>query len=208
MRPYVIALGVMALLIGSLFQAAETTGIRLMRMFGTLGILLFGIVGTMAISRWQSRAGLQTVEAGLKSLEPECLITDWAHQGKGRPDFLIVAPAGLIAITLDEMPHTVKGARAADRIAKARQRATDSVRWLRDQMTCGFGDGTSVSEIPVSAFVVLLRRQAKPEDTSEGVTVLNPEELSSKLGGFKVPVTLDERLRIKLTRHFRHAANG
>jgi len=55
-RRYVITLMFLALVIGSLFRAADQTGIRLMKMFGVMGIFLFGVVGTMALTRLQSGA--------------------------------------------------------------------------------------------------------------------------------------------------------
>lgn len=201
-RAYLIALALIALLVGSLFQAAEATGIRLMKMFATLGILLFGIVGTLMVTRWQTRTGLGAVEQALKSMEPEGLITDWAFKDKARPDFLVVAPAGLVAVCVDETAQSVRPKKAASIIGRARARVQSSVRWLQDQMGNG-ADLEAVPEIPVEAFLVLTRRKAQAEDSVEGVTVVNPEELTERLEAFRTPVVLDEAFRVKLTRHYR-----
>jgi hypothetical protein len=207
-RAYLIALAVIALLIGSLFQAAEATGVRVMRMFGTMGIALFGIVATMMIVRWQSRTGLGDVERAIKSLEPEGLISDWAFQGRGRPDYLVVAPAGIIAICLDETAQAVREKKAVHRIAKGRERVKESVRWLRDRMGTGLTLGDGVRELKVGAYLVLLRRKARPEDSADDVAVVNPEELAERLAGFRAPAVLDHQARIKLTRHFRDTGRG
>jgi hypothetical protein len=207
-RAYLIALAVIALLIGSLFQAAEATGVRVMRMFGTMGIAFFGIVATMMIVRWQSRTGLGDVERAIKSLEPEGLITDWAFQGRGRPDYLVVAPAGIIAICLDETAQAVREKKAVHRIGKGRERVKESVRWLRDRMGTGLTLGDGVTELKVGAYLVLLRRKARPEDSADDVAVVNPEELAERLAGFRAPAALDQQARIKLTRHFRDTGRG
>lgn len=206
MRPYLIALAVIALLVGSLFQAAEATGVRVMRMFGTMGIAFFGIVGSLMITRWQSRTGLGGVEKALKGLEPDCVITDWAHNTKGRPDYLVAAPGGLVAICVDETAQSVRSNKAGSRLARARARVQASAQWLMDAI--GEQPGTDSASPPVGALLVLTRRQAEPEDSADGVTVVNPEELAERLAEYRAPGVLDEAARRRLTRHYRQLASG
>lgn len=210
MRRYVIALVIMAILIGSLFKAADQTGIRLMAMFATIGIFLFGIIGTLAINRWQSRSGLKDIETALKSLEPKCLITDWAYQGGGKPDYLVVGPGGIVAICLDDTPQSTRAKRAAALVAKGRDRAQGSVRWLWDRLSAAAPGltpplGESVQEMPVTPVLVLVRRRALAEYTTGGVAVLNAEQLAESLRSVSERNLLEEPARVRLTRVFRSA---
>ncbi|HWI61676.1 MAG TPA: hypothetical protein VNT75_07565 [Symbiobacteriaceae bacterium] len=197
MRRYVIVLIVMAILIGSLFRASEQTGVRLMNMFATIGIFLFGVVGTMALSRWQSSAGLKEVQAALKSLEPGWVITDWAHQGGGRPDYLLVGPGGIVSVCLDETPQSTWARFARKRLERSRDRAEATVRWLQERRPEG--------ETPVSAVLVLTRRRADADSAAGAVPVLNAEQLAEHIRSLGSQELLDERARIALTRTFRSA---
>lgn len=207
MRRYVITLMFLALLIGSLFRAADQTGIGLMKMFGVMGIFLFGVVGTMALTRLQSRSGLKQVESALKSLEPDFLITDWVYKGGGRPDYLLVGAAGLVAICVEEMPESAKR-QGPTRVAKARDRVEATVRWLRDRLNQAAADlktplGELVQELPVGAVVVLTRSRAKEAYTAEGVSVLNAESLAAHIRSLGNRNLLDQPTRVRLTRLFR-----
>lgn len=197
MRRYVIVLIFMAILIGSLFRASEQTGIRLMNMFATIGIFLFGVVGTLALNRWQSSTGLKEVQAALKSLEPDWVITDWAHQGGGRPDYLLVGPGGIVSVCLDETPQSTWARFARKRLERSRERAEASVRWLRDRRP--------EEEPPVSAVLVLTRRKAEADNAAATVAVVNAEHLAEQIRSLGSRELLDERARIALTRTFRSA---
>jgi hypothetical protein len=209
-RRYVIVLAVMAVLIGSLFKAGAQTGVRLMNMFATIGVFLFGVVGTLALTRWQSREGHKAIEAALKSLEPTWLITDWAHNGGGKPDYLLVGPGGIVAICVDETPQSSWKRTAIRKVARSRERTLAAVRWLRDRLSAMGADATALvregtNEVPVTPLVVMTRRQAVPDYTAEGVTVVNPDQLAAHIRGLGERELLDERTRIKLTRTFRTA---
>ena len=198
MRRYVIVLVLMAILVGSLFRASQQTGVRLMNMFATIGIFLFGVVGTLALSRWQSGEGLKEVRAALKSLEPDWVITDWAHQGGGRPDYLLVGPGGIVSVSIDETPQSAWARFARSRVARSRGRAEAAARWLRDRMGAG-------PEVPVSTVLVLLRRRAEAGFAAGGVAVLNAEALAGHVRALDDSALPDQRARIRLTRTFRSA---
>lgn len=197
MRRYVIALVFMAILIGSLFRASADTGVRLMNMFATIGIFLFGVVGTLALTRWQSQNGVKDVQAALKALEPDWVITDWAGQGGGRPDYLLVGPGGIVCVCVDETPQSTWARFARKRVARGCERARGAERWVRDRLGSG---GT----MPVSATLLLTRRRADAEYTADGVTVLNPLALTDHVRpmGDTEPL-LDQRERFSLTRKLR-----
>lgn len=210
MRAYLIGLTIMAVLVGTLFRAAEQTGIPLMRMFGTFGIFLFGVVGTMALGRLQSRSGLREIEAALKSLEPEWVVTDWAYQGKGRPDYLVIGPGGAVAICLDETPQSAWARRAEASIARGRAKAEVAAGWVQQQLSAAANGiqgplAGQVTGLPVSPVLLLNRRRAVPGYSAEGVPVLNAEELAAHIQSLAQGERLDQQGRIKLTRVLRGA---
>lgn len=208
MRRYIVTMFIIAFLVGTLFKAADQTGIRLMKMFGTIGIFLFGVVGSLAVSRWQSRTGLKEIEAALKSLEPEFLITDWAYRGGGRPDYVLVGSGALVAVCLEEVAQTSRAKSAEGKIAKSRLKVQDAVRWLRDRIRIAAPDlkaplGNLLQEMPVAAVVILARRKALPEYTADGVAVLNADQLAAHLRALNERAFLGESERIKVTRLLR-----
>jgi hypothetical protein len=196
MRRYIVTLAVMALLIGALFRGADETGVRLLKMFGTIGIFLFGVVGTLALNRWQSGTGRRETEAALKSLEPDWLITDWADEGGARPDYVLVGPAGVVAICLDDTPQSAWARTAAARLGRARERAARAAEWVR---------GHLAGDLPVMPLVVLTRREAAPTDSADGVTVLNPDRLAAHVRSLSDRTLLDLPARVRLTRTLRTA---
>ncbi|HEY3363781.1 MAG TPA: hypothetical protein VGK74_01840 [Symbiobacteriaceae bacterium] len=208
MRRYLIALVVIALLAGSFFRSAEQSGSKIMNMFGVLAIFLLGILGTMAAIRWQSRTGLKETEAALKSLEPDCVLTDWYSRGGGRPDYLVVGPGGMAAVCVDETPGNWSKKRAAAAVAAARGRAQNTVDWLRDRLGEAAPEvkgplGDSVHDLPSRPIVVLTRRPATAAYTVAGVTVLNADQLAAHVRSLWERPLLSEQDRIQLTRLLR-----
>lgn len=210
MRPYIIALAIIAVLVGSLFRGTAETGYRLFNMFATMGVFLFGVVGTMALTRWHSRQGHKAIETELKSLEPDWLITDWAYQGGGKPDYLLVGPAGIVAVCVDETPQSSFARFARSKVARSRERTLAAVRWLRDRLTGAAGSSTlpvsqGAPDLPVTPILVMTRRRAEVDYTAEGVMVVNPDQLAAQIRSLGERELLDERARVKLTRAFRTA---
>lgn len=202
LRRYVIVLVLMAILIGSLFRASAETGVKIMSMFAYIGLFLFGVVGSLALTRLQSSHGLKAVQGALKSLEPDWLITDWAYRGGGRPDYLLVGPGGLVVICLDETPQSTWPFRPQRRLIRSRERTQAAVRWLRDRLSGTAADG---EELPVTAVMVMTRRQAEADDSIGGVTALNAEQLAEHIRALGAAELLDQRARVSLTRTFRSA---
>lgn len=206
MRRYLVTLGLMAVLIGAIWKGGELTGIRQFREVAYVGALFFGFFGSLAAGRWQSNAGKKALEAVLKSLEPEGILTDWSTEKGDRPDYLVVGPGGLVAVVVDDLAQTAFRAKAGRKVAVARFRAEDAVRWLRDQLTArstavqGALDGATLNVTPV---VVLVRRRALPEYSADGVKVLNPEGLAEFIRSTWTEATLDKPARVRLTRLFR-----
>lgn len=198
----------MAFAVGALFKAADETGVKILKMFGVIGIFLIGVVGSLALSRLQSRSGLKEVEKSLKSLEPDYFITDWAFQGGGKPDFLLVGPCGLVSVCLDETPQSTKGRSMEAKASKGRERAQATVRWLRDRLNQSAPElkaplADVVTEIPVAAVLVYTRRRVDPAYGGDGVTALNPEGLVAHIRSLAEQPIFNQQARVALTRLYR-----
>lgn len=203
MRRYVVVLVILALATGGLYQAAEATGSGLLTMFATLGLFLIGAVGTLALNRHQAESGVREVQQALKSLEPECFITDWTSDPGERPDYLVVGPAGLHAVCVDDIPQTAKATKALLRIAQSRDRTVAASSWVRRRLIQAADSIEGLEGIPVSGVLVLSRRRADEADSTADVAVLNPDALRLHVADQERPELLSKPLRIKLTRYFR-----
>lgn len=196
MRGYVITLFLIAFLVGSLFQAAEETGMRIWNMFATMGIFLFGLAGSLAIGRLQAASGLSRAEAALQALEPEWVITDWSGSPGERPDYVLVGPGRVAAVCVDETPGSAPTWWARRLIGRSARRAERAAGWVRRRL----GELPGGEEVPVRAYLLLTRRRALSEYSTRRVAVLNPEDLAGHLpaeGELPVP------LRFRFTRLLR-----
>lgn len=204
MARYWVAIGLVALAVGGLFRAAAQTHRPLLEMAGTIGVLLLGVLGTVAIAQQQIRSGRERLEEALQSLGEGVILTDWAD-GRGpaqAPDYLLVAPGGVVAVVADAMPNTVRGRKAAARMARVRERAQAAAAWVAAQAGELLPPGVAVQPL-----VVLTRRQVQPEDAGDP-PVVNPEDLASHLAGLQFPGPLDREACIRITRHLRRQAEA
>lgn len=199
MRGYLITLLLIAFLVGSLFRASEVTGMRIWNMFATFGIFLFGVVGSLALTRLQQRSGQRGIEEALKALEPDWIITDWSSAPGERPDYLLVGPAGLLAVCAEHSPGPARSARARRRIQAVAARAVRSAGWVQAELR-GWPDAAELPVIPL----VLLSRMRAPEDQPDGgVPVLNPEALSGFVETLSPGPGVSRSLRYRITRLLR-----
>ncbi|MFZ5817011.1 MAG: hypothetical protein ACOY93_17245 [Bacillota bacterium] len=199
MRWYMVTLLVIAFLVGILFRATEVTGMRIWNMFATMGIFLFGLVGSLALARLQQSSGLKQLEAALKALEPEWVITDWFGREGEKPDYLLVGPDGITAVCVDQTPGSTFGWRARQLVERSCRRAERCADWVRTQLPQA---GVAVDS-PVRPLVLLSRRKALPEYSRDGVAVLNPDQLGGHLRASEGAPLIDQPTRFKLTRFFR-----
>lgn len=197
MRWYLVTLLIIAFLVGTLFRATEQTGVRLFNMFATMGVFLFGLVGSLALARLQRRSGLKGVEGALKSLEPEWVITDWAGAGGNKPDYLLVGPTGVAAVCVDETAGSTLAWRARQLVERNRQRAERSAEWVRGQL------GQANGEVPVFPVLLLSRRKAVAEYSKGQIAVLNPDQLAAHLRSGEQPSLFEQPERFRLTRLLR-----
>jgi hypothetical protein len=171
-------------------------------MFATMGIFLFGLVGSLALARLQRRSGQQIVETAIKALEPEWVITDWAGAGGEKPDYLLVGPTGIAAICVDETAGSTFEWRARQLVGRSCRRAERSAEWVRSQLRRWSGDA------PVFPLVLLSRRKAQPDYSEGQVVVLNPDQLADHLRSGGQPALFDQPARFRLTRLIREGAVG
>jgi hypothetical protein len=197
MRRYVITLLILALSIGALFRAGVRTGFHMFEMFGAVGIVMFGLVGTLGINRLQSGTGLKELETALKSLEPEWILTDWAFQGHGKPDFLSVGPIGMLAVFIEEVAQSASDKKVVANLAKGWARAGESITWLKER--------SGQPDLPVYPVLVLTRRVVTAPETVDGVLLLNPNQLLDYVATLSAHVPMERAARIKLTRTLREA---
>jgi hypothetical protein len=198
-RRYVVTLLIIAFLVGTLFKATEQTGMRIWNMFATMGIFLFGLVGSLALTRMQRRSGQKSVETALKALEPEWVITDWAGEGGDKPDYLLVGPTGIAVICVDETAGSTFAWRARQLVERSCRRAEQSAEWVRSRLG---------GEAPVMPVVLLTRRKVEPEYGNDQVAVLNPDQLAEHLRSGDQPALYDQPTRFRLTRLFREGQPG
>lgn len=207
MRRYFIALAIIALAVGVLWRGADDTQIRLLKMAATIGILLFGLVGGIALARWQSDKGRKEVEQALIALGMDWIITDWSGSGPrlGLPEYLVVGPGGIACLTISEIPRG-SGPRHEDRLRSACHRARAATTWTAAAIQNG--DLTETGHITWSPVpvLVLTRRQAVPSHSADGVTVVNPDQVQSELLGRLAGSHLSEQDRIRITRRVRSSA--
>ncbi|MFB5083886.1 hypothetical protein [Symbiobacterium thermophilum] len=199
MRGYLITLLLIAFLVGSLFRASEVTGMRIFNMFATFGIFLFGVVGSLALTRLQQRSGQRGVEEALKALEPDWVITDWSAAPGERPDYLLVGPAGLLAVCVEHSPGQARSARARRRLAGAADRARQCADWVRSELS-GWREA---ADLPVFPLVLLSRMRAPDDQQEDGVPVLNPESLAGFVANLEPGPALSRPLRYRITRRLR-----
>lgn len=161
-----------AFLVGALFRLYNITGIGFYRMFGTLGIVIVGLLGSRIVSSWQ----LKDATAGMHEVL-DALPDTWTALERGAPigvlgwQGYIVGPAGTLAVTTLPVPNYTKG------------------RSLRRAMDRGFARAQALAEtapakhvvFPVTPCVVLLRRRADEEARTDAP----PETLVLDMDGLR-----------------------
>jgi hypothetical protein len=197
MKRYWIVAGVLAVVSGALFRGAAVTGNPFFEMGATIGLVLVGATAIGGVVRWQSSQGHKEVESALLSLGDSFIITDWASAKGPVPEYLLVAPAGIVCVLTDDMADGLPDTRAQQRLAAAAQRCRTAVQWVQEHAGLE-------PDIPVQSVLVLTRRKAD-NVAAEGISVLNPEHLAGHLKRYETPVRLDRAAQIKLTRKLRAA---
>lgn len=170
----IVVVGVLAFGVGTLFRLGAETGIGLYRMFGTMGIGISGAVAAWTMSRWQTEAGVGSFKERLAGLEG---VKVYSVAGALRTrdvtgELLLERDGTYFLIATMNVPN-YGGRRYARR---ARAAVLTVTRW-----------GGGFSEGELGRILVYLRRGVRPDEKQfaeeQGVVIINPDELSSKVFG-------------------------
>lgn len=200
MRRGTVALLAGALAAGALLRAATAAPTPMVRMAATIGLFVLGLAGSIVLARSQFHGGRRRLERALVGLGPAFVITDWA---RGRPvpeapDYVVVAPAGVLAIVLDD---SAPGRWAARRLGRARERAEQAAAWVAATIGGDLPEGAIIERA-----IALTRRSALPADRGGAVAVLEPDEAGAYARRLEEPERLDADQRIRVTRRLRRRA--
>lgn len=182
--PWLITAAVVAYGVGSLFRAYQTTGIGLYRMFGTIGIVIIGYLGTRVFVTAVTAEGRRKLREALESLPegfllvPQVALTD----GQGRKvdvEYLIVGRGAVHLLAVDETPpHT----RSTGRLQRRKRIAARL--WEAYRLCHRLLQGQGVANYAVQP--ALLATLAAPSDEPgalvvEGLPLVAPEQLAEHL---------------------------
>lgn len=182
--PWLITAAVVAYGVGSLFRAYTTTGIALYRMFGTIGIVIIGYLGTRVIVASVTAEGRRKLREALADLPegfllvPQVALTD----GQGRKvdvEYLIVGRGAVHLLAVDETPpHT----RSRGRLQR-RQRMAARL-WQAYRLCHQLLRGQGINNYAVQpALLATLAQPAQDQSTPmvDGLPVVAPEQLAQHL---------------------------
>lgn len=186
-----VLLGLLAFVSGTLFRAYAMTGIHVLRMFGTMGIALAGIVAAMTLTQAQAESARAEARRQLQSLGPHFRLVP-ATGG-----YVAVGPHGITYCRFDAMPNYGRQAAVRRRLERSEAAALAVTASLRARLSAaGHGD------VPLHTALVLLRRRA---DTARSlsrqgsdVMHLNPDTLRQALDPADRPELLDAQRRRRL----------
>jgi len=186
-----VLLGLLAFVSGSLFRAYALSGLPILRMFGTMGIALAGIVGAMSLTQVQVETARAEARRQLQALGPRFRLVP-APGG-----YAAVGPAGLTYCRFDAMPNYGRQAAVRRRMARSEAAALTVADELRARLSA-VGEG----DVPLQTALVLLRRRAEAAQTQtssgSAVLYLNPDSLRQTLDQTHQPELLDAQRRQRL----------
>lgn len=203
MWPYWLAIGLLALAAGGLFRAADLTGRGMWRMWAWIALLAAGLVANLALVRAQLRDGRRRVRDAFRGLGAGFSVVEPGVEGPPGEggQYAVIAPAGVVALVLDEMPNSTR-LKPALRHAQASQAAAAA---LADRIRAAAARALSpedLASLAVEPLLVLTRRRAadlRPRlDPAVGVVVVNPEELHAHLRRWEAPEAIERAQRLAL----------
>ena len=178
--PWLIAAGLTALIVGSLFRGYAQTHVGFFRMFGTIGLVLIGYFATRTFYALQEGEALDRLAAALKRLPPGfevgAPLSAPNPRGRGRlvVDLTVIGPRGLHLVAID--PTRPYVARAT---ALARQRQQALALWqARRQLEPRL---EALGRVPVGGLLLTLYRSAGANEHVEGLPLAEPHSLPERL---------------------------
>ncbi|MBO8142441.1 MAG: hypothetical protein H0Z37_09765 [Firmicutes bacterium] len=172
----VLPLLVIAFLVGSLFRLYAEFGIGFFRMFGTLGIVVMGVLATRLVTGWQLGAAAAELESVFKRLPApwRAMRTGSGGSSPGWTGF-VGGPGGTLAVATCAVANYARGRSLKRSLAPSVRRA----KQLAGAVPEGFPE-------PVVPCVVLLRRRADKEAeqaAGPGVRVLDLDGVAALATG-------------------------
>lgn len=160
----------LAFVVGALFRLGNELGIAVLRMFGTQGIVVIGILVALNLKRLQTEDGLRRLEEAIKALPPDVRVQPLGEAGR-LPVWLLEGSGRRVLLGASDVANSVRSGRAtrlllrqADQVLQAAKERLGAVEGL-------------------TAALVLLRRAAGADQALEGgplerpVSLVNPESI-------------------------------
>lgn len=159
LRVWVVC-GVLAFLAGTLFNLSHRLGIAALRMPGVWSLVAIGLIVAREAGRAQAAEARRRLREILEGLGPDHLVVE-----AGPALWAVVAPGGVLALTLDAMAQYGRGPLAQRRLERAVREAARAGAAVRAALA-GMVDGEEPPR--VQAALVLLRRRAPTADAGGG----------------------------------------
>lgn len=165
-----IVCGVLAFLAGTLFNLSHRLGVAALRMPGVWSLVAIGLIVAREAGRAQAGEARKELRDLLAGLGEEYLTVE-----AGPALWTVVAPGGVLALTLDAMAQYGRGPLVRRRLERAIREALRAGAAVRAALA-----GVVAGEPPrVVPALVLLRRRAPAADAGGGAdgaaAVVNPE---------------------------------
>lgn len=165
---------ILAFVVGSLFRLGDALGIPVLRMFGTQGIVIMGLLVAYNLKAMQTEEGLRRLDAHLKELPAEVKVKPLPAVGR-LPLWLLEKGGRRILVGSSDLANSVRGRRAL----RALKRHAEKMLATAEQQ------GLLQSPRELTAALVLLRktageqREIEIESFGRPVVLVNPEGIES-----------------------------
>lgn len=172
-----IPIFILAFITGLLFRLGDQYGIAVLRMFGTQGIVIIGILGARLLRSIQREDGIREVEAWLGELDSKDVKVTRIGAVGSLPFWMLETRRGKILLGTSDVPHSTRETHAMRRFG----------RHVRMMVGTARNEGFIQTSDSFRAVLVLLRRgvpkiQEVVVEEGTKVTLVNPESLTNLHG--------------------------
>lgn len=163
---------ILAFVVGSLFRLGDVLGIAVLRMFGTQGIVVIGLMVAYNLKKLQTEEGLRRLDAHLKELPEDVKVSPLPPVGRTSV-WLLEKEDRRVLVGSSDIANSMKGRRAL----RALQRHGEKLLLAAQQ------HGLLQSPRELTAALVLLRKgageqgQIDIESFGRPVVLVNPESV-------------------------------
>jgi len=160
----------LAFVVGALFRLGNELGIGALRMFGTQGIVVIGVLVAANVKRLQTEEGLRRLDEHLRALPRDVNVRPLG-MAAGHPLWLVEGKGRRIVLGTSAVANSVRAGRAF----RLLQRDAEAM------LQAAAEHGVAADE--VTAVLVLLRRAVGPDGRIEvgtfqrPVALVNPESI-------------------------------